>query len=187
VTIRHAEKTRYGGSQGIMIDISSGNLGKTSETFTLTTSDEQRIAAAALAQQGQRSIEICSRDLDPRIYDHRAFVEAVKQLALASRFSRVRILVQNPGYIIKHGHRLVNLSQHLSSSIEIRVPAPEHKDYNEAFLIVDDCGLIHRKMADRYEGTLNFNAPREAGYLLKHFKEIWRTSQPEPRLKRLYF
>jgi hypothetical protein len=64
-----------------------------------------------------------------------------------------------------------------------------HEDYSanpESYLVVDSRGLIHRKLASRYEGIANFNNPSEATNLVHHFNEVWEQSYPELYFKRLY-
>ncbi len=81
---------------------------------------------------------------------------------------------------------MIELSRRLSSSIEIRQPHEDYLHYNEAFLIADECGLIHREFADRYEGNANFYAPIEAQRKLDFFTEVWERSQVHPEFRRLH-
>lgn len=161
-------------------------LGQDSEPILVATSADNRIAAVALVRQGRRCLYIFSRDLDAIVYDTTTFVSAVRELATYSRYSQIRILVQNSERIAKHGHRLVQLAHQLSSFIQIRKPGLDHQDLSEAFLVVDKLGLLHRKMSDRYDGVVNFNAPLEAAALVRFFDEVWDRSEPDPELRRLY-
>lgn len=161
-------------------------LGKDPEPILVATSGDNRIAAVALVKQGRRYLHIFSRDLDPAVYDTTTFVSAVRELATYSRYSQIRILVQNSERIAKHGHRLVQLAHRLSSFIQVRKPARDHQALSEAFLVVDKLGLLHRKMSDRYDGVVNFNAPLEAAALVRFFDEVWDRSEPDPELRRLY-
>ena len=52
-----------------------------------------------------------------------------------------------------------------------------HEDFAnnpEAFMIVDRRGLLHRKLATRYEGTANFNAVSQANELGTYFRDAWQ-------------
>ncbi len=161
-------------------------LGVDAERVLVSSSAENRAAAIALVSQGKRFLHIYSRDLEPAIYDNPPFVEAVRKLALYSQYSQIRILVQNSEKIVSQGHGLVTLAQQLSSFIQIRKPAPDHDGYNEAFLVVDKMGVLHRKLSDRYEGEVSFHTPEQAAVLVKLFDEAWERSEPDPQLRRLH-
>src|SRR3569623_653391 len=151
-----------------MQSIDDFNLDETSTPLSLETSEDNRAAALRLVQQARRSLDIYSRDLDKAIQ------------------GAVRILVKDSSRAVKYGHRLIPLCQRLTSFIEIRRPPEEYRDYNEAFMVVDRLGYLHRKLADRYEGTAYFNAGHEARRLLIFFEEVWRASTSDPNLRRLY-
>ncbi|MEE8321825.1 MAG: acyltransferase [Gammaproteobacteria bacterium] len=160
-------------------------LAETSDLIEVETREDNHLAAVQLAQQCQRNLEITSRDLDPAIFDTPDFAEAVKRLALKSKHAQIRILVFEPGTIVRRGHRLINLAENLSSFIELRKPGIEHRDYNELFLIADGTGYLHRKNTERFEGEVNFNDKRQSKHLLHQFEEMWETASPDPNLRRV--
>ena len=159
-------------------------LKEDSESVDIDTSEACRIAAVSMARQAARSIEIVSRNLDPPMYDNAEFCDAVSQLVVGSRRARVRAVIRDTDRIVKGGHRLVPLAQRLASFIELRVPAKEYEEFNAAFLIVDGAGVIHRRLSDRFEATVNFNNPRMAGELARQFEEMWQTAAPDVNLRR---
>jgi hypothetical protein len=169
-----------------MIDISHFILGETSETIHLDSSDDNRIVACALAKQSIRSIDIFTRHLDKRIYDDSEFVEAIKQLAVGHSHALIRILVQDSTRAAKQGHRLVNLGLEVTSKIKFHAPSKEHSEHNEAFMIVDHTGLVHRRQFDRYDGIACFNDPKQARELQARFDRGWEHSEPDPHLRRLF-
>lgn len=142
-------------------------------------------ATELMTQQCLESLEIFSRDLDAPLYDREPFLKALGDLCLRSHKARVRILVQDPTPPVKRGHRLIELARRLSSSIELRQPHPDYRRHNEAFLIADGCGLIHRPLADRYEGSANFHDPVNAQRKLDFFTEVWERSEAHPEFRRL--
>jgi hypothetical protein len=161
-----------------MIDYSELVLGQFPDAINLTDSAAQRGAAVALALQARRCVDIFTRDLDKKIYDHKDFLEGLQNLAVNHR-GLIRILVKDSSKAVKYGHRIVPLSQRLTSFIEVRKVADDYKEYNEAFLIADEVGFAHRKHADRFEGVARFNAAKEANSLLIFFNEVWRNSAPD--------
>lgn len=133
----------------------------------------------------RRRLDIVSHSLEPAVYDTEAFLEAVKKLVLTPR-GQARILVLDPEALISRGgHRLVDLATRVSSRMEIRRPGPEDQEFNEAMLIVDDVGMIHRKLSDRYEGVANFHAPLRAAQLLESFESLWQNAEADPHFRRL--
>ncbi len=159
-------------------------LGQDSQAVVIDTSEACRLAALSMVRQAARSIDIVSRHLDPQMYDNSEFCGAVSRLIVASQRARVRVLLRRTDPIVKRGHRLVTLSQRLSSYIEMRVPTKEFDEYNAAFLIVDTAGVIYRTHSDRFDGTADFNDPRAAQDLGRQFEEMWQTAVPDANLRR---
>lgn len=168
-----------------MVDYSEMVLGQLHESIDLADSAAQHRAAVALASQARRCVDIFTRDLDKKIYDHKDFLDGLQNLAVNHR-GLIRILVKDSSNAVKYGHRIIPLSQRLTSFIEVRKVADDYKEYNEAFLIADEIGYAHRKHADRFEGVARFNAAKEATSLLIFFNEVWRNSAPDPDLRRIY-
>jgi hypothetical protein len=169
-----------------MPDWSEYTLGEESGDIVIDTSEDNQAAALRLVSQGQRSLDIFSRDLEARIYDNMAFADAVRALAVKTRDLYVRILVIDPDFIIKRGHRLVELSRRLTSHMEIRKVHEDYCNNPEAYLVVDNRGLLHRKLASRYEAVVNFNNPVTASELHHHFTEMWERSKQYMDFIRLY-
>ncbi len=159
-------------------------LKKDSQAVAIDTSEACRLAALSMVRQAARSIDIVSRQLDPQMYDNRDFCEAVRQLIVASRRARVRALLRHTEPVVKRDHRLLALSQRLSSFIEMRVPAVDFDDYNAAFLIVDGTGVIYRTLSDGFDGTVDFNSPPMARDLSLQFEAMWQTAMPDANLRR---
>jgi hypothetical protein len=160
-------------------------LGEDTEQYSLGLWGENREAALALARQARRSIQIFSHDLEPTVYEHQPFIQAILDLARSGRGSRVQILLHDSERVVKYGHRLVEAAQRLPSSIEIRRPGKGHQDYPQAFLLADQRGLLRRKLSTRPESILAFNAPLEARKLSDFFTSVWDLGASDPELRRL--
>lgn len=167
-------------------DFSTCILGETREHLSFDTRDTNRLATLRMAEQARHTIRITSRNLESAIYDNTPFYEAAKALILRSQRAHIYILLNSADYIVKNGHRLLGLSQKMTSFIDIRVQAERFNEYNEALMLIDDCGYIRRPLADRYEAEASFNAPRIAMELLKRFEEMWSESETDSNLGRLY-
>lgn len=169
-----------------MTETPDRTLGETDEELLIERSEALREVSLSLATQARHSLDIVTRHLDPAIYDSEAFVTAVKSLILNSRRARVRIMVLDSGPLLHHGHRLVDVAQRLSSYVALRVPGPEHKDFNEAWLVADNTGYAHRRYSDRFEAIANFNDRRQAGALTSRLDELWNHALADPNFRRLH-
>lgn len=167
-------------------DLPKQVLGETRGYIDLKGLEDNKQAAIQMAQQGQRSLNLFTPNLDPRIFDNDEFIEAVKKVAIHNPRSRVNILLLDPGQVVSRGHRIVELARRISSHIFINRADSEDHDHVDTFMIVDDVGIIRRAHNDRFEGLAEFNNPGEARLLLKSFNEAWERSQPEPELRRLH-
>lgn len=161
-------------------------LGETAGTIAFADSVALAALSLELARQCRRQLDIVSRHLDPAVYDSDDFAEAVKVLALSHRQARIRLFVVDSRPLVSRGHRLLTLAERLSSYVEIRVPSPQHKDFNEAMLVADGRGYTHRRLADRFDGVADFNAPRLAAALVERIDELWERGRPDANFRRLH-
>ena len=60
------------------------------------------------------------------------------------------------------------------------------RNLDEAFLLADDTGYLHRPLYSRYEGTAGFNNPAMNLRLKRYFTEVWERSIPDVEMRRLY-
>jgi len=156
------------------------------EPISLERSTEHYTTALDMLRRSRQSVHVFSRRLDGKLYDTREFATALTHLATRQPRARIRILVQDIGPLIAHGHRFVELSRRLTTSMEIRHVHPDYRRVNEAFMVFDDRRIIHRKLADRYEGLAWNDAPDRARQWLDFFTEVWEVSRVDPNLRRLH-
>jgi hypothetical protein len=161
-------------------------LGKSDGQIALHGPTECRHAAQRLVEQARHKLFLFSFDLDAPIYDQTPFLEAVKNLAIRTPMSQVRILLQDNEKPQKEGHRLIDLWQRLTSRIEIRRPHPDYIDHPENFLLVDETGYLRWDLYNRYEGRADFHAKMDAGRYANFFQEVWERSEPDSELRRLH-
>ncbi|HYN78521.1 MAG TPA: hypothetical protein VES73_12090 [Lamprocystis sp. (in: g-proteobacteria)] len=152
----------------------------------LTDQSSIRAAALCLADRARRELLIFSRDLEPASYDQGPFLEAVRRLALRTPRQPVRVLVREPRLAVLAGHRLIELARRLSSRISIRRVADDFQDRVDAFLIADASSYCRRRLADRHEALVEFQARGRAGRLRATFEHIWEQSDDDSDLRRLY-
>ena len=162
------------------------SLGASNELLEFDRSDDVRECVLHLAQQARRSVDIVSRHLDPTLYHTTAFADAIRALIVDTRRAQVRILILDPAPLATHGHRLLELARQLTSFIALRAPAPEHKEFNEAWLVADNTGYLHRRFSDRFEATANFADRRQSNSLTNRFEDIWQRAELPGSLRRLH-
>lgn len=160
-------------------------LGETAGEHRIERAAEAAEAALALTQQARQSLRIFTRDLDAVLYSTDAFRDAVSALARKHPETHIRILIQDPTPALKAGHRLIGLTQQLSSHIAVRRVADDWADEPSAFLVADGRGLLWRTQGDRYEGIVDFRAGPRARQLVTWFDRVWDNSQPDPEFRKL--
>ena len=157
-----------------------------SQLLMLENSSDNYGVALSMLQQTRRDVAILSRHLDGRLYDTTEFIHALTQLAIQHPRCRIRLLLKDMEPLVKYGHRIIELSRRLTSMIGIRTMHEDYQEYNEAYMIFDERGIIKRRYADRYEGIANYNDPKQARELMSIFNAIWNVSEPDPNLRRLH-
>ena len=143
-------------------------------------------ALLRLFSLGKREARLFSRDLDVRVLNQADIVDALSALARRHRLSKIQILIVDPDTPLKTGHRLVDLSQRLSSRIEARIVHPEFTHLPFNFITVDDRGYYYRSNAAEYHAEINFNGTLEVKEKNKLFDDIWQQSQVVSQWRRLH-
>lgn len=182
---RKMELQRAGGETE-ETELSLPTLGQTGDLFHLHNPEEHLIHAAAMTRQAKRDLSIFTLDLDPQVFDQPAFLDAFKTLALRSRYTRIRILLQENTLVLQRGHRLIELAQRLPSVIEIRKPNEDYIDHPEGFVLVDDCGYMHRKSVESYVGIACYHNRHRVNRLMALFDDAWENGTPDRELARLH-
>lgn len=145
--------------------------------WILSSREETRQAAVAIASEARRSLAILTPDLEPGIYDHNDFLAIVKRLVLAKRYAKVRVLVTDPGRTQRNGNELVGVARRLNTYIELRNAHEDYRGQREALLIADDTALLYRIDAHRWEGIADSYDPAVARRYLDFFDGLWNMSE----------
>jgi hypothetical protein len=145
------------------------------ERQILTSFEDVREGAIAIAGCAKRSITILTPDLEPGIYDDQEFLEVIKHLVLAKRYARVRVLISDPRRTVRNGNRLVALGRRLNTYVEFR---NLHKDYRDqlcgAYIIADESAVLYRVNGRRYDGLMGTLEPAIARQHLDAFRKPWK-------------
>jgi hypothetical protein len=151
----------------------------------LSGQDEIRHAVIQITGLATRALAILTPDLEPEIYDHEDFLEALKRFILARSFARVRVLIVDPSRAIKNGNRFVTMGRRLNSYIEFRNVKPELRIQTDAFLIADESALVYRHNAQLWQGMADTHEPAVARKYLDAFDMLWNACEVEPELRQL--
>lgn len=168
------------------LDIASMQLGIDRLEFRLQSREDARVMAQTLAEQARRGLLLLSPDLEPAIYDQLPFLEAISELSRQHKGTCLKVLILDSRKTLQNGHRLIELSRRLGSSIQFRRPPPGYQNTGKTFLLGDDAGYFFRPLASRYEGTANFNNPGEVARLKKYFMELWDRGEPDSEMRVLH-
>ena len=166
--------------------IAQARLGETADLYQLDSVEPTRELTLRMVGQASRSLDLFTFDLEPALYDQPAFLEAFKRLARMRKVARIRILLQDHHLVRHRGHRLIELVQRLPSTVELRKPDAAFRAFRENFLLVDDCGYLHRRMAGRYQVNACCNDRLQVARLADLFTEAWEAGEPDRELARLH-
>jgi hypothetical protein len=161
-------------------------LGQDNDERALAYPSEYREVLAQMLAQGKNSVLVFAYDLEPQVYEHFAFYEGLRQIALAHQRSHVRVLLQNPKSMATRGSRLLEMSRRMSSSVEIRKPSRDFIERKDSFVVVDGVGFVYRPIYSMYEGLVDFYNPGKARKLSEQFNEMWNSASRNIDLLRLH-
>jgi len=160
-------------------------LGVTGEGLQIDTRQSNQDAILKLTSAAQNQVSIISRCLDPTIFNNEDFISNASEFILRTKTSSIRILVHDTNSIVKNNHRILTLSQRVSSKIQIRTICNDYVYFNQSYLVADSIAYIHNPKSDLYDAEVNFNDPDKSKELMDTFKNIWELSQQEAEVRRL--
>lgn len=160
-------------------------LGVTCESIQIDSRQVNQDAILKLLSSAQNQICIISRYLDPTIFSTQEFIDNASEFIRRSKTSSIRILVHDTDPMVKNNHRILSLSQRVSSKIEIRTICNDYSQFNQSYVVADSRAYIHNLKGDLYDAEVNFNDPDKSNELMEKFKNIWELSQQEAEVRRL--
>lgn len=163
------------------------NSARQGERRILTDKDEYKAAVIAATSSASRTLAILTPDLEPEIYDQRAFLDVLKRFILARGFARVRVLITQPSRSLKAGNQFVAMADRLNSYIEFRHLKPEIGTRDDAFFIADERAIVYRAHSSSWDGMSDPSEPAVARYYLDAFDELWNACATEAEQRREMF
>lgn len=161
-------------------------LGKTSGAHVVGGLSELQALSCHMASQCRRDLRIYVQRLSREVYEQPCFLEAAKSLAIRHANAQVSILVADTEHIRTNGHRLLELSRKLPSSVQIRRRSEEFSYDLRSFMLADDCGFVLRPIwYELNDATESFNDRYKVRLLKDDFVRIWEQSEADPALRQL--
>ena len=156
----------------------------------------ERIAAASypaptdqlvlnLARRANRTIRIFSDTLDHLLFDDKDLAERLSDLARSTRDSQVQILITNSQLIQQKGHRLLDLSRRLPSSVHLHITKVPEALAGKMVVLADHDGVLY--MPNINDGRVRFE-PSDRPLcmrLIEVFDRVWQRSEADPNLREL--
>ncbi len=144
----------------------------------LTTLEEVRNASRRAVIGAQRLLSIYTLDLEPQLYEHQAFLEAVQRFLLSHSFARIRLLTHRP-VPYTSPHKLAAIGRRLSGHMEIRTVSSQFAARTSGMLVADSRAIVYRAQVTSFEGVAGFEQPPIAKLYLQEFDEMWLASVPK--------
>lgn len=161
-------------------------LGESDTVLRLDGPDQFAQATLALVAQARRELCIVSPDLEPERFNNADFASALTRLARRSRWSDIRILIADPTVAVRWGHKVVTLSQRLTSTIRIRQLDDEDIDARETWMLADDICLLRRDDPGVLKGSLVARAIPHGPRAAEKFAEWWERSREIADFRQLH-
>ncbi len=141
--------------------------------------------AVALCASAVRQVCILSPKLDHRVFDNAELASTLGALARDGRQTEVRILISDSRPLVSRGHRLLQLSRRMPSSVHIQKLA-EHPEWNgETIVTRDRDGVLYKPGGSDHEGFYEPSSPASTRKHLELFDELWRYSEADIELRSL--
>ena len=129
---------------------------------------------------------IANATLTVRIFDHgigRNFnsprrYELLRQLLLAGRNHRVRIVLHDTANIVRDCPRLMMLLRNFSHGLAIQQTLPTARRVYDPFAVADDTRFVRRFHYSDVRGVATIGDVAATSLLIKRFEEIWEASTP---------
>jgi predicted GNAT family N-acyltransferase len=138
-----------------------------------------------LASRANRTIRIFSETLDHLLFDDKLLAERLSDLARSTRDSQVQILITNSQLIQQKGHRLLDLSRRLPSSVHLHMTKVPEALAGRMMVLADHEGVIY--MPNVNDARVRFE-PSDRPLcmrLIEAFDRVWQRSEADPNLREL--
>ena len=153
--------------------------GNTENDLYLESTEDIQQTIIDLSENALKSIRIFTPDLEHELYNNDKFRQKILQLSRGNRHAQVQILVADSTQARNQGHRLLRLSQQITSVMQIRLIPEEYKELNISFILVDQSNFIYRTPASK-QPALYSSCKNRINKLQEFFTSIWEHAEQDP-------
>lgn len=158
----------------------------TEATVEHCTDRDQRLNAfRTLLGMAQRELLFYAPRLDPVLANDSAALDSLQRFLTASPRHSLRVLVGEPGALVRDCPRLLALCRRLPSRCALKVPAPDAEPLDEALLCADRHHALHRPPTERTLHLFMRDAPLRVAPLRGRVEELWEQARESRELQQL--
>ncbi|HDZ55444.1 MAG TPA: GNAT family N-acetyltransferase [Pseudomonas xinjiangensis] len=140
--------------------------------------------ASDIALQARRELTIYAADQATWLFNRRDFIDCCEQLIAAHRKIRIRVLLHEASKDFLVGHSLGRLMHRFPSFCEIRCQHPDLPRGPEAYMLVDNSGILLLPRSPLRKGFTRFNSPDQVKRWRGTFDDLWASSRTDTELRR---
>jgi len=138
-----------------------------------------------MLSQARRRIWIMANSINAAVLNDEQFHQSILQLVKNNAQAEIRILLEDEKTSQNKFSPLINLTQRLTSYVEIRtLPRTTHK-FSEWVTLVDFSAGIYRKTLESYSGFATYDSKLIAQRLITKFDDHWQFAKPSVEFRRL--
>ncbi len=148
--------------------------------------EQNKAALLAVLSHARSLIRWYSQDLDYLISDNQQCYQLLLDFCKNNPKARFEILLHDPKALASRGHRIITLSQRLTSTIKIKQTNDDYTKSNPAsFVVVDSKHVYWKPVGTVWEGQLKVDSPLVAQTWNNLFKDAWEQSVVDSQLRNL--
>ena len=130
----------------------------------------------------ERELVIMGPVLDPRIFNHSDFIEALTTFVTAHPRNIAKLLIENSSQVINENGRLITLCRRLSDNLRIRAMPEEYQGQSDLFLVADNEALLFQTSISSPDAVVTISDKTVAAPYKRRFDYAWQHSIPMPGL-----
>jgi len=153
--------------------------GNTDNDLYLLSIEDIRQTIIDLSENALKSIKIYTPDLEHELYDNEALRKNILKLSRGNRHAQVQLLVADSTQARNQGHRLLHLSQQITSVMKIKLVPEEYKDINISFILVDQSSFVYRTTNSK-QPALYSSCKNRIHKLQDFFTSVWEYAEQDP-------
>lgn len=185
---RYGKKARdIRGDRAKNASVSSESSSSMSEQYIpVTSSDDFTQVAIQFCREAKRDICIISQTLAKEVYHNPQLCRALMLAATQHPQFKINILVRDTEQLATHFHPIVELTEKLSSHVQLKKIHEEYEEPHPELVLVDSQKVLRQLKLMPFCGHGIPHAPREGRQLKDKYQKIWDWSLADAALRRFH-